>query len=70
MAGPTAQLGFSQLHNELGMSSPGPSRVDASVERRSGFQARVAQQLPDQLVGARGLRPELFLLPGAGTDAG
>jgi hypothetical protein len=50
---PPAQLGFSQLHEEVGVSSSGPLSVDAGVEGRGRFQIRVPQQLSDQLVSTR-----------------
>jgi len=48
----TAQPGISQLHDEVGVSSTGPAGVDAGIKGCSDFQAFVAQQLPDQFVGA------------------
>ena len=50
---PTPQLGFSELHDEVGVSSSGPASVDAGVEVCCRFQVLVPQQLPYQLVRAR-----------------
>ena len=47
-----AQLGFSELHDEVGVSTSGPAGVDAGVEVCGRLQVLVPQQLPYQLVRA------------------
>ena len=50
---PAARIGFSQLHDEVGVSSSGPTGVDAGIKSRSRFQTRVPQQLPHQFISTR-----------------
>ena len=52
-AAPPVRLGFSQFHDELGVSTSGPASVDAGVKTCRCAQVLVAQQLTHELVGAR-----------------
>jgi len=50
---PPIQFGFSELHHEVGVCSPGPAGVDPGVKHCRRSKARVPQQLPYQLVRTR-----------------
>jgi hypothetical protein len=47
------QLGFSQFHDELGVSTSGSESVDAGIKICRRAQVLVAEQLTNEFVGAR-----------------